>query len=300
MSNHMVAGGTGAGVPRADVRLRDPYVLPLPERGEYLLFGTTARAGAELGFDCWTSRDLDLWHGPHPAFRPPHGFWGTRDFWAPEAHPWRGRWYLLASFAAPGHRRGTGILVADDPRGPYRPHSDGAVTPADRECLDGTLHVDDDGAPWLVFCHEWLQIGDGTICAVRLDEELRRPLGEPVVLFRASQAGWPVEIGAPQRRGVVTDGPFLHRAADGRLLMVWSSFATTGYALTTARSSGGILGPWFHVDSPLIADDGGHGMLFRAFDGRLLLSIHRPNRPPDERPVFLPVRESDGSLALVG
>ena len=50
----------------------------------------------------------------------------------------------------------------------------------------------------------------------------------------------------------------------------------------------------------LFARDGGHGMLFRTFDGELLLSIHRPNVPPDERPRFFRVEEkADGSLCLV-
>ena len=41
-------------------------------------------------------------------------------------------------------------------------------------------------------------------------------------------------------------------------------------------------------------------MLFRTFDGELLLSIHRPNVPPDERPRFFRVEEkADGSLCLV-
>jgi hypothetical protein len=31
------------------------------------------------------------------------------------------------------------------------------------------------------------------------------------------------------------------------------------------------------MDEPLLANDGGHGMIFRAFDGRLLLAIHQPN-----------------------
>jgi len=46
--------------------------------------------------------------------------------------------------------------------------------------------------------------------------------------------------------------------------------------------------------------DAGHGMVFRAFDGRLLVAVHTPNRTPDERPVFREVREDGGTLALAG
>jgi hypothetical protein len=45
--------------------------------------------------------------------------------------------------------------------------------------------------------------------------------------------------------------------------------------------------------------DGGHGMLFYDTDGQMYLSIHSPNgggldRP--ETPVFIPVREENGTI----
>ena len=52
---------------------------------------------------------------------------------------------MFASFKAAGVCRGTQILVADHPKGPFVPHSDGPVTPRDWECLDGTLYVDPGG-----------------------------------------------------------------------------------------------------------------------------------------------------------
>jgi beta-xylosidase len=284
----------------ADFRLRDPFVLPLPERGEYLLFGTTAdqRETGAVGFDCWVSRDLARWSGPHPAYRPIEP--GGTDFWAPEVHQWRGRWYMFATIVAAGRNRGTHILVSEHPRGPYREHSRGAATPARQIALDGTLHIDERGKPWLVYCHEWIQIGDGAVCALPLDEELRGANGEPTVLFRASQAPWVTETKSESYVGRVTDGPFLHRAANGDLLMMWSSFGKDGYALAIARSSGGILGPWFHLPEPVFVNDGGHGMLFRSFAGELLLSLHAPNGHPRERSHLFRVRETSGPTLLVG
>ena len=38
--------------------------------------------------------------------------------------------------------------------------------------LDGTLFVDAGGKPWLVYAHEWVQIGDGTIEAMPLKDDL--------------------------------------------------------------------------------------------------------------------------------
>ncbi|MBA2480088.1 MAG: family 43 glycosylhydrolase [Planctomycetes bacterium] len=287
----------------ADLRLRDPFVLPIAREGLYYIFGTNCRPhawGPGHGFTGYASADLVTCDDEFPAFRPGEGFWATQDFWAPEVFEYGGRFYLFGTIKAPDVRRGTQIFVADSPRGPFVPISAGPVTPADRECLDGTLHVDDHGEPWMVFCHEWLQICDGSMCAMRLSRDLTRAVDEPVMLFRGSDAPW-ARGGTdrfPDRMHYITDGPFLHRAADGSLLMLWSSFGADGYAMGIARSSGGILGPWFQREQPLYARDGGHGMLFTTFDGQLMLSLHAPNRSPGERPVFIPVDERAGELVI--
>ena len=292
---------------KSDIQMRDPFVLPLPEEGRYLLFGSTdvnIWSGPGLGFDCYESRDLEDWSGPIAAFRPPPGFWSNTQFWAPECHPWQGRYYLFASFARDRRQRGTQILAADRPEGPYAVHSDGPVTPREWECLDGTLHVDAHGKPWMVFCHEWVQVEDGEMCAIPLSDDLRQAAGKPALLFRASEAAWakPFEQrGRPNNR--VTDGPFLHRLSDGRLLMLWSTIGYEGYAMGYAVSdslsaSVSVLGPWRQSSQPLYGKDGGHGMLFRDFDGKLQMTLHHPNQTPHERPVWFEVVEREGELAL--
>ena len=283
-----------------ELHIRDPFVLAAPEERRYYLFGTTGGEcwnGPASGFDVYAGSDLEHWDGPHPAFRPAPGFWADRNFWAPEVHPYRGRYFMFASFKSAEARRGTQILAADTPLGPFQPHSDGPVTPSAWECLDGTLYVDPRGDPWLVFCHEWVQVRDGEMCATRLSPDLSRAAGAPELLFRASAAPW---VKAVQGQvDFVTDGPFLYRADNGELLMLWSSFGEGGYTLGTARSAGGdVQGPWIQDREPLFSDDGGHGMLFKTFSGQLLLALHRPNTSPNERPVFLPLREEDGRLTL--
>lgn len=284
---------------RSDIQIRDPYVVPVPSENAYYLFGTNCHLGpakpAASGFDWYRSTDLEEFDGPFPAFRPDGQFWGTKDFWAPEVHRYGNRWYMLASFKALGACRGTAILAADQISGPYRPHSNGAVTPRNWECLDGTLFVDEKDEPWLVFCHEWLQTKIGTIDAVRLNRDMRKPAGEAITLFSARDARWISD--RMQKKEMVTDGPFLHRARNGTLLLLWSSFVSTGYAIAAARSgSGKLIGPWFHDNAPIFDQDGGHGMIFKTFAGRLMLSIHSPNKTPNERPMFVPLREVNGEL----
>lgn len=296
----------------SEIYIRDPFVLPVEEERQYYLFGTTDRTcwgdAPGVGFDCYQSSDLKNWEGPIPAFRKPEGFWADKQFWAPEVHAYRDRYFMLATFKRDAACRGTQILVSDRPEGIYRIHSDGPVTPRDWECLDGTLFVDDSGKPWMVFCHEWLQIVDGSIAAMPLKEDLSASAGEPVELFHASEAPWTMHTTRPEwpdRKNFVTDGPFLHRMTDGGLTMLWSSFAGDGekrrYAMGQAWSeSGGILGPWIQEPRPLIDDDAGHGMVFRAFDGRLMSAVHAPNAPHgDERPVFRQVEEAEGGLVPI-
>jgi len=283
----------------SDIHLRDPFVVPMREEGRYYLYGTTRLVPGPRGFDTYTSSDLKEWHGPFEVFRPEAGFWADRDFWAAEVHRYQGRYFMFASFKAEGVRRGTAILVADSPRGPFHLHSDGPVTPREWECLDGTLYIDDEGTPWIVFCHEWVQVHDGEMCALRLTPELDRTAGDPILLFRASELLWIVSV-RPGQQELVTDGPCLHRARNGELLMLWSTFGRGGYGVATARStSGRISGPWKQDPTPLYSQDGGHGSLFRTFDGQLMLQLHKPNKSPHERPLFLPVREDNGRLHVI-
>lgn len=285
-----------------DIHIRDPFVLPIVAEKLYYLYGTTgaeAWTNAASGIDYYTSSDLQNWDGPFPAFRPPAGFWSDRNFWAPEVHVYHGRYYMFISFKAEGVCRGTQILAADSPQGPFVPISDGPVTPRDWECLDGTLFVDADDQPWIVFCHEWVQVGDGEVCALRLSADLTAALGEPHLLFHASEAPWAQEINSKGRRGYVTDGPWMRRLSNGELLMLWSSFNMGAYTVGIAKSaSGEILGRWEQIAEPLYAGDGGHCMTFRTFEGDLLLAYHRPNPNPDERPYFVLLREADSSIKI--
>ncbi|HEX4123989.1 MAG TPA: glycoside hydrolase family 43 protein [Tepidisphaeraceae bacterium] len=284
----------------SQLRIRDPFIVPVIEERKYYLFGTTSFPGEPRHFDCYVGTDLMHWHGPHRVFSPRGDYWGTDDFWASEVHRFGGKYFLFATFKAPGRCRGTDILMSatDSPRGPYVPHTASSpITPHDWECLDGTLFVDNGSEPWLVFCHEWAQVHDGKMCAVQLSPDLTRAIGEPAVLFTASKASWSV---SQNGNDYVTDGPFLHRTETGKLLMLWSSFHTGTYCLGVARSeSGTILGPWHHDHPLLLSDDGGHGMLFHDFDGRMMLALHRPNKKPLERPVLLAVEEAGDELRIV-
>lgn len=283
-----------------EIRIRDPFILKDEDSNCYFLYGTTDQnvwKGQGVGFDAYRSTDLEHWEGPFQVFRPTEDFWADQHFWAPEVYFYKNQYYMFASFKGEGVCRGTQILVSESPFGPFSPLTEYPITPKDWECLDGTLFIDEKNEPWIIFCREWLQVQDGEMWAQRLADDFKTVIGEHVLLFKASEADWTVPVRGEKE--YITDGPYLFRAQNGELQMLWSSRSQHGYAVGVARSAtGNILGPWIQDPEPLIDEDGGHAMLFRTFSGELKLAIHSPNRSPLERPVFLTVEEKNNNIVV--
>lgn len=282
----------------SEIRIRDPFILC--EKDLYYLYGTTdenAWEGLADGFNAYTSADLENWDGPFAVFKRSDEFWADTNFWAPEVHVYKGKYYMFASFKAENVCRGIQILKSDSPLGPFVPISEKPITPSNWECLDGTLWVENE-VPYIVFCHEWIQVGDGEICVMPLSEDLKTPLDKPMLLFKASEALWAKanKCHNEDRFTYLTDGPFIFKASNGSLIMLWSSVSDTGYSIGQAVSYNGIYGPWKQMEKPFFENDGGHGMLFKSFEDELYLAIHCPNSTPNERPVFIKMKEENGEL----
>ena len=65
----------------------------------------------------------------------------------------------------------------------------------------------------MVYCHEWIQVIDGTFEAIRLTDDLSGTVGEPVYLFKASDGPWinkDREV-STRERTYVSDGVELYR-----------------------------------------------------------------------------------------
>ncbi len=288
-----------------NLRIRDPFIYAHPETRTYYLYASagsrTNGAVAGPGVVVFASKDLTHWTEPRQVFRNPPTFWGGNEVWAPEMHRFGRDFLLFVTFNGRVGGRGTQILRADSPEGPFEVWGPEASTPPDQTALDGTPWIEADGSRWLVYCHEWVQIGDGAMRAVRMTPDWRARVGEPVELFRASQAPWVRALNnPPQRPGTnnfVTDAPWFHRFRDGKLLMLWSSFGAKGYAVGVAESaSGRIEGPWRQRPQPLFAEDGGHAMTFRTFEGALKLVLHQPNSGGRERARILDLSDTGDDL----
>ena len=266
-----------------EINIRDPFVLSYD--GKYYMYGS--RVGVQTGFDVYISSDLENWSEPKSVFEAYDGFWGTKDFWAPEVHLYNGKFYMFATFFSDNRLRGSQILVSDTPDGEFTVWSE-VITPDGWDCIDGTLYIEND-EPYMIFCHSWTQVKDGEICAIKMTKDLKQRQGEPRLLWKAGDASWTVCFDKPDSGDYVTDGPYIYKDNEGKLCSLWSSFSKTGYAIAKAYSDNGKLnGKWILEENPIFAEDGGHGMIFETLDGKKLLSIHTGNgQSGTERPKFI-------------
>lgn len=279
-----------------DINIRDPFVLV--ENGKYYLYGTRGETAwtSATGLDVYLSDDLENWSEAKECFTVPENFWADKEVWAPEVHKYKEKYYMFVSLRAEGRNRATQILRSNAPEGPFLPFTDGPVTPDGWECLDGTFYIDKNGKPYIVFCHEWVQVKDGEIHAMPLKDDLSAAAGKPILLFRASEPHWADKT----RETFITDGPFMYKTKGGKLLMIWSTFTPSGYVQAVAYSDNGeIDGKWLHAE-PLFDKDGGHGMIFDDLEGNKHLILHSPNENPLERPVLFNIEEKDDNLVLKG
>lgn len=268
-------------VPLDSIVLSDPCILPDRATMTYYMTGT----GGKL----WKSKDLRYWDGPYTVAETDPASWMGPEpmIWAAELHPYKDKYYYFATFTNPEvkigifrgneiERRACHVLVSNKAEGPYRPMEDKTYLPAEKPTLDGTLWVDTDGKPYMVYCYEWLQTWDGTIEKIELKPDLSGSMGEGQLLFRASDSPWSREvIDGDTVASKVTDGPYLFRTQTGRLGMIWTSWIYDVYTQGVAYSESGTLdGPWVQEEQPITPPNFGHGMLFRTFDGQLLMSVH--------------------------
>lgn len=279
------------------ISCRDPFIMLYGDH--YFLY----RTAGEKGIECCISNDLEGWSEPISVFTPPADFHGTKCwFWAPECHYYKGNFYIFTSvFSAISNHRNISVYRADNPLGPFEDIANGSVTPREWDTIDGTLYIDSNEQPWLVFVHEWTSMpdGNGSVMIAKLSDDLIHLISEPVDIFFAKDKEWATHG--------VTDGPYLYRTDAGKLFMIWSNFSAKGYVIAKLYSeSGEIEGPWRHEDELLYArdlkpsytDDGGHGMIFQKKDGSITLVFHGPNKRGFEKIIFKTLTEEDGTLRL--
>jgi hypothetical protein len=269
-------------IPLDSIRLSDPFILADENSSTYYMTGT----GGKL----WKSKDLNYWTGPFEIVQHDPDSWMGKNpmIWAAEIHKYKDNYYYFATFTNRNkkidtvngnviERRASHVLVSDSPEGPYVPMQDPTYLPPDKPTLDGTLWVNKQGTPYMIYCHEWLQNLNGTMEKIELKPDLSGSVGKGKILFKASDSPWSKEYSetgeiVPNK---VTDGPWLFRTQTGKLGMLWTSWVFDNYVQGVAYSKSGTLdGPWIQEEDTITPPNYGHGMLFRTFNGKLLMSLH--------------------------
>ena len=294
-----ICGISAAGFDTVDtgVPLRDPFIIKYD--GVWYMYGTEFKKDS---YGCVYSTDLKNWSDIIYLYEPEGNCDGECDWWAPECHYYNGSFYLFATYrSAETGKRGVGIFRSSSPLGPFEIITGGHITPKDFDSIDGTLYVDEDGQPWMIYVGEWTtaENGIGTMMAAKLSDDLTSFISEPILLFRAQDGS--------RENGFITDGPFLYKTKEGRLIMLWSDFRNSGYSVLVASSSNGkIDGKWRHQPGELYTSnqnhpDGGHPMLFTVDDGTLVMAVHSPNMETDDTPItarLIPVEDTGDTIVV--
>lgn len=284
-------------------RLRDPFVLK--HGNTYYMYGTgvDGRDWNNTVWACyrndsgkldgkWERVQKELYICPKYA---------KKNFWAPEVHRYKDYYYMIATYySSRTNHRGCCILKADNPEGPFAEITNGHITSENYDAIDGTFYLDDDSQAWMIFVREWTTADDGVgrMVAAKMSDDLTRFISEPIELFRADDPLW--------SNAKVTDGCFMHKTKEGKLLMLWSNFCKSGYCVGIAESNNGkVDGVWKQQEELLFSKettgeyDGGHGMIFTDTDGEMYILVHSPNDATDEsgeKSIMIPIVEENGTL----
>jgi hypothetical protein len=195
------------------------------------------------------------------------------------------------------------VYRADNPLGPFEDIAGGHITPEDWDAIDGTLYIDEENNPWMVFVHEWVTMPEqnGAMVAARLSEDFTHFISEPIQLFLAKEPKWATKG--------VTDGPYMYRTKD-KLFMIWSNFSEKGYVVSVSESlNGKIDGKWLHREEllyeknlkPKYTVDGGHAMIFIDKKNETRIVMHGPNNPKGdefEHILFFTLLEKNGTIYI--
>ena len=293
-----------------DIYIRDPFIYTDRANSTYYMYCASS-VNNRGGVAVWKSKDLKTWQGPEQVFTVSPNNRLTGSVWAPEMHKYKGKYYLFLTLnstytwkagmpgRAPFYYRSVQIFKGNSPDGPFKEINYMSTRPIDEMALDGTLYVDEQGTPWLVYCNEWVQRTDGTIRLAQLAPDFSKIVSRPVDLFCASAAPWARPVNEVSG-GYVTDGCYLYKGKQ-KLFMIWSSFNESGnYCIGVAESATGkITGPWIQHPTPLYSKHGGHASIFHDLSGNLRIVLHSPNSPsPLERAKILYLDDTGDNLVI--
>lgn len=245
------------------------------------------------GGHVWTSKNLRQWTGPYNVLQLNEEQWmGTSPIiTAPEIHYHKGKYYYVATFTCEDvtidkvdgkdiPRRSCQLLVADSIQGPYSPViSETPLLRADRACCGATFITDEYDTGFLIFSHDYIQSREGSTEIIMLTKDLSQQIGEPYIMFSASENPWSgkSDINGKREWSPLMDGAFLFDTEGMELGIFFTTEIGGATALGVAytEKNHGLNGPWHIEPEPMLTGGYGQAMLFNDFDGSLVMVLHK-------------------------
>ena len=267
------------------MELRDPFIILDKKNRIYYMTGT--------GGYVWKSKNLRQWNGPYNILQLDTTMWmGSKPIIeAPEIHEYNKKFYYMATFIRPEiiidkvaghniHRRSCQLFVSDNIEGPYKPIlAERPLLRADQPSSNATFCNDEFGAGYIIYNHEWTQNWNGTVQIIRLTDDFSKQMGEPYVMFTASQNSWSSGVDSLGNKSFspIMEGPFLFDTEGGELGILFSTYINEESAIGVAYSEKGhgLNGPWHIETEPLLRDNNRHPMMFKDFDGTLVMVVNK-------------------------
>lgn len=265
------------------MEMRNPFIYLDKENLTYYMTGD--------GGNVWTSRNMRTWQGPFNVLQLDSTVWmGTSPvITSPEIHKYKGKYYYLATFTRPDviidnvggkdiPRRSCQLLVSDSIQGPYKPiPAEFPLLRADQASIGATFITDEYDTGYIIYSHDCIQNGDGTIQIIMLTDNCATQIGEPYIMLQASQNSWSRKCDSVTPAfSPVMDGPFLFDTEGRELGLLFTTYIGEKPTLGVAYSEKdhGLNGPWHIEPAPLLTGRYGQAMMFNDFDGTLVMVLH--------------------------
>lgn len=261
--------------------LANPYILYDKLTDLYYMTGD--------GGAMWRSKDMRVWEGPYEVLAPAAESWigASSVVTSPEIHRYKDRYYYMATFTDRAAvmdtvggknicRTSCEIFVSDNLMGPYTHIAqDAPLLNSSHATQHPTFCTDELNVGYMIYNHSGEQNGDATVQIIRLGRNFDVQVGEPYIMFRASQNSWSRATNS-NGPSPLMKAPFLFNTYTGGLGVLFTTYVGNEQCIGVAYSQTGHLdGPWLIEPVPLLDGNVGGAMLFNDYDGKLLMACHK-------------------------
>jgi MYXO-CTERM domain-containing protein len=179
--------------------------------------------------------------------------WGTGDAWAPQGVPRNGKFYLYTPI---NNSTGSkiGVLVADNPAGPFTDPLGKALVSTGTGDIDPTVYIDDDGQAYMYW-------GNPNLWYVKLNSDMTSYSGSPTKT-NLTTAGFGTRSNT-DRATAYEEGPWFYKRNSLYYIVYPADGTPEKISYTT---SSGPLGPWTY-GGDIMAKESGAGSSFTNHPG---------------------------------